>query len=413
MARPRSPRARTIIEPDEPSAIDEAVLADSEKTAIELSEVLDSLAGMTGRDLRLRIYRIPRGSRQWEFCMEVTPPVETAELMSALKEEYGPGDYAIRVMAEGKIKTTRHFSIAGGLKSPKSRSDDSELMPLLVSTLTGKSSETMQMMMAMMQSQAQQAQQQMQMLIAMMNSSQSSQATMITALMGGREKPADLIAAFAPLMAPKSGGFGETVEMIRAIKELLPDNSSINADDDLITTAVKSFGPAVAGILAARAEQPRQPPSQPTLAYQPPPQHALAGPGAIVGKHPLLASIAPDVLFYFSRQADPEFAAEGVFDVLDKAGIKQDAFAPIIAEFSQSANWVDDLAREGIDLRSNPQWAHDFINSLIRLYTEGTEADNGSDDDSERGAGSEANPGDHGPAGAGGVEINTDQIDGG
>lgn len=409
----RTPRARRTIEEEfAPDVVDTAVEQDREATANDLATVLESIAGITGRDLKILIYRIPKGIGKWEYCTEVQPPFETSELMDVLKEQFGPGDYAMRVMVEGKIRTTRNFSIAQDRKLNAAQTNggmDKELLPLLITTMNGKSSETMQMMTAMMQQQAQQSQQQMQMMMAMMQQSQASQATMITALMGGREKPAELIAAFAPLMAPKTGGFGETLELLKVAKEIMGGGEKSGDGDimDMVKTLAPVAGDVVKGIAASiprRSEthEVRVLPQQ----TQPAPVHPqISGPteeapqGA--GRFPLLTAIRDDVLFYYTRGMDPEFAAEGIAEVLDKAGFKPETdLAPIVAAFLSSPNWLVDLANEGIDLTGNPEWAHSFLNALIAIYS-------GEADDPGGAGGSEEDATDHGDLGEAGSTVDT------
>ncbi len=404
-----APRTAKILE-DKSDAIDEALEGDNQRVATGLAEALDELSTFTDNGTSLKCYKVPKGSGKYEYCFDITPPVNTAELMEELKDKYGPGDYAIRVYVAGKAgcKAQKNFSIAATRDFGKAVSHDGfsmkDMLPLIMGQAASSKSDLMAMM--QMQMQMQQASQQAQQAA----SQQSTQMMLglVTAMMGAREKPGELIAAFAPLMAPKSNGFGEMVEIMKAVKELSGGGGG-DGNDDIMTTVIKSIGPALPqlagaaadGISAMRDRQRHAPVEH--LREAPPHypgthQPILAPPAETppqVGKYPLLAAIREDVLFYFQRAADPEFAAEGVVAVMDKAGFTEDDLQPIIIAFSTSPNWLDDLASEGIDLRANPVWAQSFLNAVIAEYI-------GEGDDKQRSHGGATDNGDHGATSADG-----------
>lgn len=409
-------RARTTIIEDVSDPMADAVAKDTQRLADNLNEALEELSEFTDTGTQMKIYKVPRGGAKYEWCFDVTPPINSADLMDELKEKYGPGDYVIRVYVAGKAgcKAQRNFSIAGTREVARVGNSGGdgmkEFFPLLISQMNSSKGD----MMAMMQMQMQmQASQQAAAAAAAQNNTQMMLG-MMTAMMGAREKPGELIAAFAPLMAPKSNGFGEMVEIMKAVKELSGGGGG-DSNDDIMTTVIKSIGPALPQLAGAAADgisamRDRQRNASVEHLHDVPVHGPAAHPAMIapptdqppqVGKYPLLAAIREDVLFYFKRAADPEFAAEGVLAVMDKAGFTEHDLQPIIVAFSTSANWIDDLASEGIDLRSNPVWAQSFLNAIIAEYIE-------EGDDQQRASGGATDNGDHGGPGKDGQSDTTD-----
>lgn len=404
--------SRTIIENEE-TPLDEAMREDQQRIASDLSAALESLGEFTDTGTTFKVFKLPRGSGKFEWCFDITPPFNSSELMEELREKYGPGDYCIRVYVAGQsgLKAQRNFSIAG-IKTPmvqhNSGSDLKDVLPLLIGQMNSSKSDMMAMM--QMQMQMQQAAQQQQQAATQQNT--QMMLGLVTAMMGAREKPAELIAAFAPLMAPKSGGFGEVVEIIKAVKEL-GGNSSGGDDDSLmgiakmVAPAIPDLAKSIAGALPRRQQETQEVRILPQAGNGATPPNASPQLAAPVegGRFPLLAAIREDVLFYFRRGHDPEFAADGVYEVLEKAGLNENDLAPIVAAFLASPNWLDELAAEGIDLRENPVWAQQFLNSLIALY-------NGENDDPEREGGSGADLENHGGFGEEGSTVDQGQDQG-
>lgn len=407
-----SGRRRTIITED-PSPVDAAIAGAEVRVAMDLAEALDGLADFTDTGTKFKVYKVPRGgASRFEWCLDIHPPFDSAELMNYLKEAHGPGDYCIRVYVDGQngSKGQRNFSIATDLRKAIAQPapGDSFTEKLLLALVGGGgmkgNSEVAELIKAQQASADRSADLMKTVLIAAIPG--------VLALLKPRETdPAETFKTIAGLVQPKATGFGEALEMMKAVREFMPAPAAPGEDDGWVSTAVRALAPSVPDIarglsdLAARGRGEGQGQAVTVQPYRPPPPAALAGPAGPAGRFPLLAAIREDVLFYFGRRHDPEFAAEGVREVMDKAGFGEADFAPIVAAFLASPNWVDDLAAEGLDLRGEPAWAQAFLNAIIASYS-------GDGDDRDGGEGRAANPGENGGAGGLGIAANASEEQG-
>lgn len=91
--------------------IDAAIADDREGLASELSSVLEGLEGIASDQIYGIVYKIPAGNGKFQFVKNVYPPFDTSEIMSVLQDEYGGGDYQLRVMVEKRIRKNINFSI--------------------------------------------------------------------------------------------------------------------------------------------------------------------------------------------------------------------------------------------------------------------------------------------------------------
>jgi hypothetical protein len=403
MARaPRQP-ADDIDDP-----ITEAVKQDQISVADELSDLLGELKGVDTGAIKGMLYRIPRVGGKYEYIRELIPPFNITETMDELRQDYGGGDYQIRIFVNGKIRKNINFSIAADprQKSPlvTDKRGDNDLMIMMMQMQQSSADRQMQMMQAMTTMQAQSQQAASQQMLGLMTA-------LIPAMMGNREKMSDII----PLMAamnpkPEGGGLKESLEVLTIAKGLFSEGGSGGGDGDgsLISEAMKlgsQILPAIGNMIPKR---PQAAPVEmsgegvhmlPAPVPMPAPVRAPAetaenSPVTGVGPSdfPVLDMVREDVLFMFNRGRSPEMAADHVMSVLDAAGVTDADLFALIARFQASPNWIDELASAGIDLRSNPEWAFAFLGALVQLYTQ----DDGDHDDTGGGAGSGEDLGDHG-----------------
>lgn len=389
----RRPRA-LVVNPDEleDDPFNQAVREDRHNVADQLADALESLGSVDQSTVRGILYKIPVPNGKYEWIRDVFPPFDLSEIMRSLKEEVGGGDYAIRLMAEGKVRKTVHFSIMRD-KTDNSqlmgrRDGTSEMLPLMVQLMSQSSDRQMQMMMTMsQQAQASQAQQT-QMMVAM-----------ITAMMGNAGKPTDLIPLIAAMQSQdKGGGMKEAIETLVAAKGLFSEGAGGLDADDLVGSVVKLAGP-VAGAIG-RAVQARQDQAQPAQLEQLAPGGQLMLPGVDPGRpvglngnpappmrglasHPVLDLVRDDVTFAFNRRYDPELTAELVLDRLEEAGVTEADIGGLVAQITLEPDPWAALAAYGCDLRSNLGWGEQFISALVRLHADA----GGEDADSFGGAG--------------------------
>jgi len=421
-----APRARNNSEAAETvDPVDEAMTEDRKGLAEELAGVLAGLEGIASETIRGLIYKIPQANGKFHYVRDVYPPFDPPEIMASLKEEYGGGDYQLRIMVDKKIRKNINFSILENRNAPliaPAKSDSSDMIAILMQMNAASKSDMMQMMQMQMQ---------------MAQASQQSQMAMLTALlpamMGNKEKTSELLTSFAALSqgGKDSGGMKEAIETLVAAKSLFSgdggDKGGFDPDDSMVSNALKLAGPLLGGL--ARSVQERgakqetvqllPQPGNPGVTHMPP-QPVLMPPSIPANidppntddapsPFPVLDLIREDVLFFFRRGYDAEVAAENVLDILDKNQVEDEALTDVIAAFTVSANWIEDLAGYGIDLRANPVWANTFLSSLVTLYT----APRGEDDYSGGGTGGAQDAANHGGLGAEGLADNASEEPGG
>lgn len=402
--RPRAPR----IEPEEEFVVDpinETVLQDRAETAVDLSEILDALRGYDQGTIKGVLYRKPLASGgKYEWIEECVPPFDFATMFAELKDRFGGGDFQLRIFAGGRIRKNVDFSIA------------KEKNPLIVEKKDSSDTAAMfQMMMNMQMEAGREARAASDRMMQMMMQSQQTTTQLMIAAMGGREKAADFIPLIAAMKgdAPSGNPMKEAIETLTAAKGLFGGNDGGGFNpDDLVGSALKVAGPVMAAV--GKAVEQRRGQAAEDAGQLPAPQPGplmLAGGGMNAAHDPALASLAgpsrypvldlvrDDVLFMFRRGHDPQRAAEVVFDTIDAHNVSDDAINELVLAFTTSADPLADLAAEGIDLRSRPDWAQGFLTALVALHADA----GGSGDDPQRGGGSGADAGDHGQAGAGGL----------
>lgn len=400
----RAPRTITIT-PRETDPIEEAVRDDKFNVADALAIELEKLGGIEQGTIKGILYKIPVPNGKYEWIRDVYPPFDMSDIMQSLKDEFGGGDYALRLMAEGKVRKTLHFSIMRTTTSlvANKRDDSSDMLgmfQLMSAQQQAASAAQMQSTQGMMQMMMQQGQQSNQMMIAM-----------ITAMMGNQGKPADMLPLITAMTASKdNGGLKEMVETLAVLKGLTdPAKESAFNADDIVGSVLKIAGPvagavgrAASGVMASRRQQgegapqgqPIQLQDQPTpleFPTLPNPTHAalpspVTAPGP-AGPAGLIALIRPDVNYFFGRRHDVELAAEAVYGVisaaLDSGQVSEADLNDMVTAFMGSPDWIGELAGTGVDLRADPAWAQAFLFALVSEHTNAAadfESDEGDDD---------------------------------
>lgn len=378
--------------------LDDAVTQDRESIADALLQTLEQLGSVDQGTIKGILYRIPIPNGKYEWIRDVYPPFDMSEIMRSLKEDIGGGDFALRIMAEGKVRKTLHFAIM------------KDKMPLVAPQKDG--SDMMAMFGMMMQLQTASSDRMMQMMMNSQQSQSSLLAAVLPAMMGGREKAADFIPLLAAMRGnePPGNPMKEALETLTMAKGLFAGSGEGGPGfdaDDLVGSVLKIAGP-VAGAVGraiqdrraqngAVAESPVQSESAaPLMIPAPRPELHDPNPAKPASRFPILDLIREDVLFMFKRNHDPARAAEVVFDTMDAHDVAEDDINGLVAAFSLSPDWLAELASEGIDLRSRPEWAEQFINALVLIH-----ANAGGDDDAgERDEGRAPDVGDDGETGA-------------
>jgi len=396
--------------------LNDAVLEDRENTADRLSEALAELGNFDQGSIKGILYRIPVPNGKFEWIRDCIPPFDISEIMRGLKEEIGGGDYALRIMAENRVRKTIHFSI---MKDKAPLVSDRQF--------AGAQNNDMYMFMQMMMEQNRQAMQQQQADRANQTQLMIGLATVVAPLvLGGKDKTSELITALAA-MQPKpveGNSVKDTLELLSNAKTLFKnDDPSPSFDaDDIVGSGLKFAGPLLGSLGKAFSARRQDAGSAPTmteenparepLVFAPPQprQNILEAPATRGGRFPLIDLIRDDVLYFYSRNHDPEKAADIVFDTLENANVSEAQINELVSAFAISPDWLGELAGEGLDLRSRPEWAEEFISALVTIYSEeqlpgsaGGDANN-----QRRGEGSPADARNHGGSGAGGVATDGD-----
>ena len=425
---PRRPRASAVnldLEREDP--IDDAMIEDAQGIAGDLTAILDSLRDFDQGSIKGILYRKPRnGLGKYEWIEELAPPFDINAMHAELKDKFNGGDFQLRIMAGGRIRKNIDFSIAADptklIQSRDDKKDNSDIMlgmfQMMSTQQQASSDRQMQMMMAMQQQARESSDRTMTLMM-----------TMMTGMMGNQGKPTDLIPLFVAMKDNNSGGgMKDMVETMVALKGLVAPSEDKGGFDpeDLVGSVVKLAGPVAGaigkgiGALAQRGgpqpghmPQGMEPnPTEPLALPQGPNQPALPppleGPTGGPPANPLLNLIRPDILYFFQRGHDPEKAADSIYDVIEAALIQgvitEDHLNDLVSAHALSADWLSDLAAQGIDLRANPQWADKLLGELIAIHLESANADMSGDDDSGRAQRGAVHNADHGEARPSGVQ---------
>lgn len=404
-------RTTQIVEPD---AVDDVLAEETSRAAGQLGDALDSLSEFANEGTSFKVFKLP--SFQW--CKDLDPPLDSSTLLEEMREEFGPGNYCIRVYMTGRkgCAAQRNFSIAPlrkGAERPAVPAGDQltlrDLLPLLLDRDRDKGGLDMA---AILTAQSASADRQLQMMTAMMTA-------VVGAISSGKESPTAMLQAMAPYINRPASGAEEFATTFQLVKGLLPSPAG-GEDESIGGLAIKALSPVLPDIakgftdMAAGFRQGVAERQGATVVAEATDYTRAPAPAATLtagARFPLLAALRADVLFYFERRLDPEIAADGLWAVLTSprfaaAGFKEEDLVPIVTTLNAAGpGWLDELGREGIDLRADPAWAQQLLNALIAIFR--------GDADDPRGA--EGGPGDaEGDGGARpvGVAANADSESG-
>lgn len=363
------------------NAIDDAISAGDHATAAKVTDLLGVLATYPQDDLTGSVWLKPStGIGGWGHCGDVSFPLDLDAIMAEMRERYGPGAYEIRFKAKNKIAANHLFNIA------KERGDHRLGGAPAAPAPPSSNTEFFQMMMQQ-QSEARRdaaaaADRQVTMITGL--------ATALAPLLLARQAPqsttaADTIALVTALQDRKGGGGGlkETVETFAAIKSLMGPGDSEPRDagadfdpGDLVASGARLIGPAAKAIgdYLNRSREPgaagaAAAPGAAGVAADPAAAPLQLGAPA-ASRYRLVNLVAIDVAYGFQRGHDPDKIADLVFDVILANGATDPEIMELATVFALSPDGLESLAREGIDLRSNPAWADEFFAALTRYYHE-------------------------------------------
>jgi hypothetical protein len=372
--------------------ITEALVKDAQGVAGDLSDVFASLKGYEASQVYGVLYKKPEGVRigyqgKFQWIEDLAAPFDFTEIYSSLKARFGGGDYRMTIMAAGKLVKQHEFSIYGpalNLPTPGAREPANDAM---------KPAD----MLALMMTQAAEARREAQDQQRFFMEQQSARDARLMQtlgivipvvaplLFGGREKLSDLVAMMAANRPPETN-LKETVETFAALRSVFggeggaaPGGLDFNPDD-IVGSIGRMAGPMLAA--AGRAFNGR---GEPAPAQLPPPEGDgllhLPGPAAFTlnppapaasgPRSPLLELVKPHVAYFFNAHLDPGLAAEAVSDIMARAQVTEADLNELVAAFTLSADWLADLAGQGLDLRSNPAWASDFLRELVAAWNDG------------------------------------------
>lgn len=381
-------RARRPDQPIDPMA--DAVFKDTLGIAGELETVLAAISGFDQETIKAMLFKKPPGTPgalgRYEFIEAVPPPIDMEAIMASLKTRFGGGDYRVTIFAGGKTRKQIEFSIMGEPKTPSSQTPNDQLGgSSLIMMFMQMNDASRKDMMAQQQFAMEQ-----QRLAADRDRDRTTQLLqtvglalpVLAPLLFNREKLSDIVAMINANRA-EPNSLKDTVETLVAVKGLLGDNSDKSTDfnpDDIVGSIGRLAGPMLgaAGRAFASARnggqagaEVHEPPAQigDGHLHLPAPEPLTITPPAVPSS-PVLALIAPHVRYFFANGHDPGLAAEAVTDIMERQGVTDGDLNELVAAFTLSADWKADLAAQGLDLRSDPQWADDFLAQLVDLWTQ-------------------------------------------
>lgn len=245
---------------------------------------------------------------------------------------------------------------------------------------------------------------------------------LITALVGApKPDPLSSIVPLLQILKPdqQTAPFSEMISNMAAMKELIGGGGDGGGNDEsFLSGAAKAMLPMLGKMVeTGMSAQPPQVNARPMppQPVRPNPSPAIAAPRPmpplkmppvltpvkpkIVSTNPLIALIADDVTFMSKRGYPPELAADAVLQRIADNKVEESAIISLVVRFQTAPDWIEDLSKEGIDLRERREWATDFLAALIEQYSEGPQTDA----DSDRQEGSATNTQNNGGLGTGGV----------
>lgn len=369
--------------------VNDAVIVDTMGLASELGDLLETLKAFDQSSIHAIAFKKPPedtpGSKSFQLLGKYGSPVIIDEIVMDLKNKYGGGEYRITIMAGGKPRKQIEFPIFG-----------EPIKPGIIKTANdpfGGGGDFFKMMML------QQAEQQRNALemTRLENERRDRAAERQNALIGtaiaaampalipilagsNREKLSDVIALMQS-NKPEGSNLKELVETLVLLKGLTGDGDKEGFNpDDLVGSIARMGGPMLAaagrafngrngGAPAGDVQPEPEPLYLPESALTPALTHTPPA-AAAAPSNPLLALIKPHVLYFYSAQLPPGLAADGIVDIMDREGVDEGEVLGLVAAYTGSADWLADLADQGIDLRGHPDWANDFLRELIAAWSD-------------------------------------------
>lgn len=376
-------------------AISEAMETDSIRVAADLEEALADLGGVTESSVRIVVYRVSQKG-DWEHVKQLSPPLKVSELINDVEDTYGPGKYAVRILADGRIKTTKFFNIAAPkddrrslFAGPDGMTAGSLLKLLLDRDSKGGGSEMMMLLMkmqqdsttAMLQMQQTSTQQMMGLIASLMGSRGDpadqflKSAEIIKAMQGPQTTAKDVLETFAMVRDIAGEGNGGSGGFLGLAEKFLPAMTTLAAAQGAPPPAAP--GPARAALPAPGPSASRAPPpavhgaAKPAGEASAPPAEGAAAPG-----HPILGLIQPEIEFFMARGHDPELAAEAIADVLRARGVTAEALFAFGLEIQGAdGNYVGRLGQLGLDVAGNTAWFESMLGFLAEIYADPDQVD--------------------------------------
>ncbi len=381
-----------------PDPITEALIKDAQGLAGDLSDVFAAIRGYDASQIYGILYKKPEGVRigyqgKFQWIEDLAAPFDFTEIYTSLKARFGGGDYRMTIMCAGKIAKQHEFSIYGpaiNLAAPGAPAPANDAM---------KPGD----MLALMMTQAAEARREAQDQQRFFMEQQSARDARLMQtlgivipvvaplLFGGREKLSDMV-ALINANRPRETNLKETVETFAALKTVFAGEGGAAPGldfnpDDIVGSISRLAGPmlgAVGRAFNGRDGAPAQlaAPEGDGLLHLPGPTgggFTLNGPPPAGPRLALLELVKPHVAYFFNAHLDPGLAAEAIADIMARAQVTEDDLNGMVAAFTLSADWLADLAGQGLDLRSDPAWASDFLRELVAAWND-SHGDGGSPD---------------------------------
>jgi hypothetical protein len=387
---------RRPLPPTPADPLAETLIKDREGLAGDLSAVLLAMQGYDAGEIRGILYKKPDGARfgytgKFSWIEDTPAPFDFTEIYTSLKTRFGGGDYRMTITARGQILKQHEFSIFGPsiAPGPAAAPANDAMKPAD--------------MLALMMTQAAEARREAQDQQRFFMEQQSARDARLMAtlgvvvpvlaplLFGNREKLADVIALMRS--DRPDNNLKETVETFAALKTLFgteggaPGAMDFNPDD-LVGSIGRLAGPALAAVgrafngRDASTPAPLALPEGDGLLHLPGPAPGFTvnpAPVASGPSSPLLDLVKPHVAYFFNAHLDPGLAAEAVSDIMARAQVTEADLNALVAAFTLSADWLADLAGQGLDLRSDPAWASEFLSELVTIWNDRHGDGDGSD----------------------------------
>lgn len=411
-------RQRQVAGPHgQPTPMQAVDMASQEYLASEITRVVESVKAYDQSTVKGQLWQKPAsGQGGYGFIEEIYPksgpePFDLPEILTDLKQRFGFGQFELRIFAGGRQRVVVQLAVARerGVLAPGAVQQPAAAAP--AGGMGGEFGQLVALMMTQQQASADR-------MAEMMASAQRSQtdllAAVLPALAGNRGGgAAETVALVTALQANKPDGMSmkEMVETLVALKGLAGGDDGARDDAeggiridpaDLVSSGARLVGPAMRAIgdlvQQRRGGDPGGGSAGGTAAPSAAAPLALTAPGSppVTSRFRLVELVKPHVLYMFGAGHDPEKAADLVYDIVVANEVTEAEIHELAAAFALSPNGLQDLAREGIDLTSNPEWATEFFGALLRFHNEEAHDPGGA-------AGGAANPAADGAADAEGT----------